>query len=144
MSATKQEIEEEMKAHGLPMQLLDILRTVPLPLDPGEVENPYDIEIIPPEKGDTYVRQSTPDQLVHNLESQRRQYGLADRASRRFALRQLSGRRFVDQAGVSFSRRSRASQTHMASGLRGWSRRSLAITFPNSISSVPSVVLGSS
>ena len=27
-----------------------------------------------------YVRQSTPDQLVHNLESQRRQYGLADRA----------------------------------------------------------------
>src|SRR5208337_5573243 len=27
-----------------------------------------------------YVRQSTPDQLVHNLECQRRQYGLADRA----------------------------------------------------------------
>ena len=27
-----------------------------------------------------YVRQSTPDQLVHNLESQRRQYGLVDRA----------------------------------------------------------------
>ena len=27
-----------------------------------------------------YVRQSTPDQLLHNLESQRRQYGLADRA----------------------------------------------------------------
>jgi len=27
-----------------------------------------------------YVRQSTPDQLMHNLESQRRQYGLADRA----------------------------------------------------------------
>src|SRR5271155_4530021 len=27
-----------------------------------------------------YVRQSTPGQLVHNLESQRRQYGLADRA----------------------------------------------------------------
>jgi DNA invertase Pin-like site-specific DNA recombinase len=27
-----------------------------------------------------YVRQSTADQLVHNLESQRRQYGLADRA----------------------------------------------------------------
>src|SRR6476619_5236208 len=27
-----------------------------------------------------YIRQSTPDQLVHNLESQRRQYGLADRA----------------------------------------------------------------
>src|ERR1022692_1385799 len=27
-----------------------------------------------------YVRQSTPDQLVHNLESQRRQYVLADRA----------------------------------------------------------------
>src|SRR5271165_520221 len=27
-----------------------------------------------------YVRQSTPDQLAHNLESQRRQYGLADRA----------------------------------------------------------------
>src|SRR3974390_1693319 len=24
-----------------------------------------------------YIRQSTPDQLVHNLESQRRQYGLA-------------------------------------------------------------------
>ena len=27
-----------------------------------------------------YIRQSTPDQLAHNLESQRRQYGLADRA----------------------------------------------------------------
>jgi DNA invertase Pin-like site-specific DNA recombinase len=27
-----------------------------------------------------YIRQSTPDQIVHNLESQRRQYGLADRA----------------------------------------------------------------
>ena len=27
-----------------------------------------------------YVRQSTPDQLAHNLESQRRQYGLAERA----------------------------------------------------------------
>ena len=27
-----------------------------------------------------YIRQSTPDQLVHNLESQRRQYALADRA----------------------------------------------------------------
>jgi len=27
-----------------------------------------------------YVRQSSPDQLVHNHESRRRQYGLADRA----------------------------------------------------------------
>jgi hypothetical protein len=27
-----------------------------------------------------YIRQSTPDQVRHNLESQRRQYGLADRA----------------------------------------------------------------
>jgi excisionase family DNA binding protein len=27
-----------------------------------------------------YIRQSTPDQVVHNLESKRRQYGLADRA----------------------------------------------------------------
>src|SRR5579872_7329642 len=27
-----------------------------------------------------YIRQSTPGQLVHNLESQRRQYGFADRA----------------------------------------------------------------
>ena len=27
-----------------------------------------------------YIRQSTPGQLLHNLESQRRQYGLADRA----------------------------------------------------------------
>ena len=27
-----------------------------------------------------YVRQSTPDQVHHNLESQRRQYGLVDRA----------------------------------------------------------------
>ena len=27
-----------------------------------------------------YIRQSTPGQLVHNQESQRRQYGLADRA----------------------------------------------------------------
>ena len=27
-----------------------------------------------------YVRQSTAVQVVHNLESQRRQYGLADRA----------------------------------------------------------------
>ena len=27
-----------------------------------------------------YIRQSTPDQLLHNQESQRRQYGLADRA----------------------------------------------------------------
>ena len=27
-----------------------------------------------------YIRQSTADQLVHNLESRRRQYGLADRA----------------------------------------------------------------
>ena len=27
-----------------------------------------------------YIRQSTPGQLAHNLESQRRQYGLADRA----------------------------------------------------------------
>ena len=27
-----------------------------------------------------YIRQSTADQIVHNLESQRRQYGLADRA----------------------------------------------------------------
>ena len=28
-----------------------------------------------------YIRQSTADQLLHNQESQRRQYGLADRAS---------------------------------------------------------------
>ena len=28
-----------------------------------------------------YIRQSTPDQFVHNLESKRRQYGLADRAN---------------------------------------------------------------
>lgn len=27
-----------------------------------------------------YIRQSTPDQVRHNLESQRRQYGLVDRA----------------------------------------------------------------
>ena len=27
-----------------------------------------------------YIRQSTPMQVTHNLESQRRQYGLADRA----------------------------------------------------------------
>ena len=27
-----------------------------------------------------YIRQSTADQLVHNQESRRRQYGLADRA----------------------------------------------------------------
>src|SRR3989441_3107713 len=27
-----------------------------------------------------YIRQSTPDQVLHNLESQRRQYGLIDRA----------------------------------------------------------------
>ena len=27
-----------------------------------------------------YIRQSTPDQVQHNLESQRLQYGLADRA----------------------------------------------------------------
>ena len=27
-----------------------------------------------------YIRQSTADQLLHNLESRRRQYGLADRA----------------------------------------------------------------
>src|SRR6516225_7676276 len=27
-----------------------------------------------------YIRQSTTDQLLHNLESRRRQYGLADRA----------------------------------------------------------------
>src|SRR5487761_1418936 len=27
-----------------------------------------------------YIRQSTPDQVQHNLESQRRQYGLVDRA----------------------------------------------------------------
>ena len=27
-----------------------------------------------------YIRQSTPEQVQHNLESQRRQYGLADRA----------------------------------------------------------------
>ena len=29
-----------------------------------------------------YIRQSTHDQLVHNRESRRRQYGLADRARR--------------------------------------------------------------
>jgi hypothetical protein len=29
-----------------------------------------------------YVRQSTPDQLMHHHESRRRQYGLADRARR--------------------------------------------------------------
>jgi hypothetical protein len=29
-----------------------------------------------------YIRQSTADQLVHNQESRRRQYGLADRAKR--------------------------------------------------------------
>ena len=29
-----------------------------------------------------YIRQSTADQMVHNLESQRRQYGLADRAQK--------------------------------------------------------------
>ena len=27
-----------------------------------------------------YIRQSTPDQVQHNLESQRRQYGLVNRA----------------------------------------------------------------
>jgi hypothetical protein len=40
-----------------------------------------------------------------------------------------------------FSRRSRASQTRIVSALRDWLRRSLAITFPNSSSSVPSLVL---
>jgi hypothetical protein len=34
-----------------------------------------------------YVRQSTPDQLVHNLESQRRQYGLADRVLSQICVR---------------------------------------------------------
>ena len=31
-------------------------------------------------KAFVYIRQSTPDQLAHNHESRRRQYGLADRA----------------------------------------------------------------
>ena len=31
-------------------------------------------------KAYVYIRQSTPDQLAHNHESRRRQYGLADRA----------------------------------------------------------------
>jgi hypothetical protein len=45
-------IEDRPRAHGLPAQLLDILRTVPAPLDPGEIENPYDIEL-PPNTADT-------------------------------------------------------------------------------------------
>jgi hypothetical protein len=49
---------------------------------------------------------------------------------------------FVVSIHGRFSRRSRASQMRIVSGLRGWSRRSLAITFPNSISSVPSLVSG--
>jgi hypothetical protein len=31
-----------------------------------------------------YIRQSTADQLLHNQESRRRQYGLADRAKQRY------------------------------------------------------------
>lgn len=33
-------------------------------------------------KACVYIRQSTPGQVQHNLESQRRQYGLVDRAGR--------------------------------------------------------------
>ena len=33
-----------------------------------------------------YVRQSTADQLIHNQESRRRQYGLAERASARLGV----------------------------------------------------------
>ena len=37
-----------------------------------------------------YVRQSTADQVANNLESQRRQYGLVDRASLAGAISRLS------------------------------------------------------
>ena len=39
-----------------------------------------------------YIRQSTPDQVKYNLESKRRQYGLADRARALGCVRELSGR----------------------------------------------------
>lgn len=40
-----------------------------------------------------YIRQSTPDQVRHNLESQRLQYSLADRARGRLAGRRRYRRR---------------------------------------------------
>jgi hypothetical protein len=50
---SRQEVEEELKLRGLPTELLAILRAAPAPLDPGEIENPYDVEIIPPDTDDT-------------------------------------------------------------------------------------------
>jgi hypothetical protein len=50
---SRQEVEEELKLRGLPTELLAVLRAAPAPLDPGEIENPYDIEIIPPDTDDT-------------------------------------------------------------------------------------------
>jgi hypothetical protein len=46
---SRQEVEEELKLRGLPTELLAVLRATPAPLDPGEIENPYDVEIIPPD-----------------------------------------------------------------------------------------------
>jgi hypothetical protein len=49
---SRQEVEEELKARGLPTELLSVLRAAPEPLDPGEIENPYDVvdaEILPPD-----------------------------------------------------------------------------------------------
>ena len=42
-----------------------------------------------PRKAIVYIRQSSPDQVVHHQESQRRQYGLVDRA------RELGFQRFT-------------------------------------------------
>ena len=44
---SRQEVEEELKLRGLPTELLAVLRATPAPLDPGEIENPYDIELPP-------------------------------------------------------------------------------------------------
>jgi hypothetical protein len=50
-----------------------------------------------------YIRQSTPGQLVHNHESRRRQYALADRARQRSGGRawRSSTTILVDRAAVS-------------------------------------------
>ena len=44
-----------------------------------------------------YIRQSTPGQVQHNLESQRRQYGLVDRA--RFGVDRVFDQLFHDRRG---------------------------------------------
>jgi hypothetical protein len=68
--------EVEAEAHGLLVELLAAM--IPI-LEQGRTMNRITAEHLA-RKAYVYIRQSTADQVQHNAESKRRQYGLVDRA----------------------------------------------------------------